>query len=130
MNLTKKEFFKRKNRKDIYKIYEDVIDRAYDVSEEFANKIRQLKGMKDEHRNNTYIWDILDMVEKDCTRSFEYEAFLRCNTLKKNAYIVSTAVYDTINLDIIKLSNAIGRIKETNNFIEYLKRNELGVRHI
>lgn len=128
MIITKKEFFSRKNRKQIYQVYEKAVDYAYDLSERYANKLSVLRKRKDEYRTNSHIWKILSDVESSNSSSFEYCAFLRCNNLKRTAFVVSPAEYDNIVLDAQKLSRAIGKMESTIDFIDYLEHNNLVVR--
>lgn len=128
MVLTKREFFKRKNRKKVYDVYVDAVDRAYELSERYANKLSILRKRKDEYRTNSHIWAILNKTENDNASSFEYCAFLRCNNLKRNAFIVSIEEYDNIILDTQKLARAVGSIDGVLDFIDYLEHHNLVVR--
>lgn len=38
MNLTKKRFFARKNKNQIYNIYEDTTGQAYELAEHYSKK--------------------------------------------------------------------------------------------
>lgn len=130
MNITRKEFFKRKNRKRIYMAYENTVNRAYDLSESYAAKLTTLRKRKDDYRANSHIWKILNKVEQDNSSSFESCAFLRCNNLKRTAFVVSLEEYDNISLDIQKLARAIGNMDGVLSFISHLEQNELGVRSV
>ena len=128
MNLTISEFFKRKNRKQVYHVYEQTINYAYDLSERYANKLAILRNRKNDFMRSLHIWTMLDKVEKDVTSNFEFCAFSRCNNLKRTAFIVSLSEYSNIMLDIQKLAKAVGQIESALDFIDYLERNELKVR--
>jgi hypothetical protein len=128
MNITKKEFFKHKNRKQVYAVYENTVNCAYDLSERYANKLSILRKRKDEYRANSHIWKILSDVESSNASFFESCAFLRCNNLKRSAFVVSLEEYDNIVLDTQKLAKAIGNIESTLDFVNYLEHNNLVVR--
>jgi hypothetical protein len=128
MIITKREFFKRKNRKCVYSIYESAVDRAYDLSERYATKLSILRKRKDEYRANSHIWKLLSNVENNNASSFEYCAFLRCNNLKRDAFVVTIDEYDKIILDIQKLACAIGNIECALDFVTTLEHDNLAVR--
>ena len=130
MNMTKREFFKRKNRGAVYGIYEDVVNRAFDVSEEYHNNIKMLRNYKSQFRMNTHMYEILERLEKDVTSSFEYCAYLRCQGLKADNYKVTPVIYDVIDMDIYKLAGATGKMRGVFYLIQYMESNELGIRSV
>lgn len=128
MILNRREFFKRKNRPKIYNVYAQAVDRAYDLSERYQSKVIILRNRKREFSTGSHIWTLLDKTEKEFTSSFEHEAYLRCNSLKRNAFTVNIAEYDNIILDTQKLANAIGYISAVIDFVDYLDQKKLKVR--
>lgn len=123
MLISRRKFFKRKNREKIYNIYY-----AYDLSETYERVLNNLRKTKDEYRCNYHIWKILSDVEYDTTTAFQSCSFLRCNNLKRAAFLVSLQEYDSIILDTQKLARAIGNIEKTLSFVDYLENNNLVVR--
>jgi len=128
MLITKKEFFSRKNRKHVYSVYENAIDEAYELSERYSNKLNILRKRKDEYRTNSHIWKLLSKVESNNASSFESCAFLRCNNLKRTAFVVSPDEYNSVILDIQKLAKAVGNIDGILDFIDHLEHNNLVMR--
>ena len=128
MNITKREFFKRKNRKHIYSIYENAVERAYELSQEYYNKVEYLQELKKKYRTNTYIWDILSALEYNSTGASYHCSATRCQQLKSTPYKVDVKAYDVINVDIARLSDANGKMRGTFNIIEDLEHSDLTVR--
>ena len=130
MNITKRQFFKRKNRKLIYSIYENAVERAYELSQEYYNNVDYLQELKGKYRTNTYIWDILSALEYNSTGASYHCSATRCQHLKSTPYKVDVKAYDVINIDITKLSAANGKMRGTFNIIEELEKNDLGIRSV
>lgn len=128
MNLTKKEFFKRKNRKHIYSIYESTVDRAYELSQEYYNNVDHLQELKGKYRTNTYIWDILSNLEYNSTGASYHCSATRCQQIKSTPYKVDIQTYNILSNDITKLSAANGKMRGTFNIIEELEHQELTIR--
>ena len=128
MNLTNRELFKRKNRKQLYNIYDNVIEKAYELSNDYFNNLETLNEHKSEFRNNTYIWDMLGALEYNVTHSAYLCSATRCQHIKSTPYKVDTLTYGVLIKDITKLSTANGQMHELFNIIEYLKTEELTIR--
>lgn len=128
MNMTKKEFFKRKNRKQIYSIYEDVVDMAYELSQDYYDNVEYLQELKSKYRINTYIWDILSSLEYNSTGASYHCSATRCQQIKSNPYKVDIQTYNILSNDITKLSAANGKMRGTFNIIEELEHQELTIR--
>lgn len=128
MNLTKKEFFKRKNRKYIYSIYESTVDRAYELSQEYYNNVDHLQEWKRKYRTNTYIWDILSDLEYNSTGGGYHCSATRCQQIKSTPYKVDIHAYNVLITDITKLSAANGKMRGTFNILEELEHQELTIR--
>ena len=128
MTITKREFFKRKNRKNIYTIYENTVERAYDASQDYYNNLDYLQELKKKYRNNTYIWDILAALENNSTGSAYHCSATRCQQIKSTPYKVTIQAYDMLNKDIVKLSLGNGRMRCAFAIIEDLAKNELTMR--
>lgn len=128
MLIKKREFFNRKNKKRIYSIYEEVVDRAYELSQEYYNNMEYLQELKSKYRTNTYIWDILSSLEYNSTGASYHCSATRCQHLKSTPYKVDTTTYSVIITDITKLSAANGKMRGTFNIIEQLEHQELTIR--
>lgn len=128
MNLTKKQFFARKNKNQIYTIYEDTIDQVYELAERYSKKVALLRNRIRDFQTGSHIWYWLTEIEKNQTSSFEQCAYLRCVSLKRTSFIVGLDEYEAITLDIQKLANSVGIISSALEFVDYLERNELKVR--
>lgn len=128
MLIKKKEFFKRKNRKHIYSIYEDVVDRAYELSQDYYNNVEYLQELKSKYRTNTYIWDILSSLEYNSTGASYHCSATRCQQIKSTPYKVDIQTYNILIADITKLSASNGKMRGTFNIIEQLEHQELTVR--
>ena len=130
MNLTKREFFKRKNRKQLYNIYENAVENSYELSNDYFNNLETLNEYKSEFRNNTYIWDMLEAIEYNVTHSSHLCSATRCQQLKSTPYKVDALTYGILLKDINKLSAANGQMRGLFNILDYLKREELGIRSV
>lgn len=128
MNLTKKQFFTRKNKNQIYTIYEDAVSQAYELAEYYSKKVELLRNRIRDFQTGSHIWCWLTEIEKNQTSSFEKCAYLRCVNLKRTSFTVSLNEYEAIMLDIQKLATSVGIISSTLEFVDYLERNELKVR--
>lgn len=128
MNLTRKQFFKRKNRKHIYNIYESTIDTAYELSQEYYNNVDHLQELKGKYRTNTYIWDILSNLEYNSTGGIYHCSATRCQQIKSAPYTVTVNTYNVLVTDITKLSAANSKMSGTFNIIEDLEHQELTIR--
>lgn len=130
MLITKRKFFNRKNRKEIYHNYKLTLNHAFNISEDYITKLRQLRDLKDTHRMNTHIYEMLCKVERDVTSDYVDEAILRCQSLNKNNYIVDSGIYEQIMYDMTYLRLTIGRMSGIITMIKYLEDNELGIRSV
>jgi hypothetical protein len=130
MIMTKRQFFKRKNRKYIYSIYENIVERAYDLSQDYYNNVEYLQKLKKKYRTNTYIWDILSSVEYNSTGGTYHCSATRCQQVKSTPYKVDIRAYDVLNTDIARLSLANGKMRSVYTIVENLENNELGIRAV
>lgn len=128
MNLTERQFFARKNKDQIYNIYENTVGQAYELAERYAKKVELLRNRIRDFQTGSHIWYWLTEIEKNQTSSFEQCAYLRCVNLKRTSFIVSLNEYEATILDIQKLANSVGIISSALEFVDYLERNELKVR--
>lgn len=128
MNLTKKQFFKRKNRKHIYSIYEGTVDRAYELSQDYYDNVEHLQELKGKYRTNTYIWDMLSELEYNATGAGYHCSATRCQQIKSTPYKVDIQAYNILLNDITKLSAANGKMRGTFNILEELEHQELTIR--
>jgi hypothetical protein len=71
---------------------------------------------------------MLDRAENDCGSNYEMFSYCRCQQLKVKDFNVTPVEYDVLQNGIIRLSTAIGRMKQVIDFVEYLETNELSVR--
>ena len=117
MNITKREFFKRKNRKQLYNIYDDVIKKSYELSNDYFNNLETLNEYKSEFRTNTYIWDMLEALEYNVTHPAYLCSATRCQQIKSTACKVDTSTYAILIIDMNKLSAANGHMEELFNII-------------
>lgn len=128
MNLTQKQFFARKNKNQIYTIYDDTVGQAYELAERYSKKVALLRNRIRDFQTGSHIWYWLTEIEKSQTSSFEQCAYLRCVNLKRTSFIVGLDEYKAITLDIQKLANSVGIISSALEFVDYLEQNELKVR--
>lgn len=125
MNMTKRAFFRKKNMTNAYTIYENVLDRAHDISSDYYYELKRLRESKDAHRAAPYIWDLLSEIEYELTTAAHEESYIRCQMLSSKGYLVDLAQYRIINIDIVKLTAAINKIRGVLAVVEYLERKEL-----
>lgn len=130
MLLSKKELFKRKNRDALYLIYEDSANTLASLAEQFESKLRTIRNMMNQYKNNSYIYDMLCKVENDMDSSFYNSALYIGQLIRSNNYIVDLEVYQYLNNNNSRLLRAIGKMDNLIDTINYLERNELGVRSI
>ena len=130
MLISKKELFKRKNRNTLYNIYESSTTTLTSLAEQFEAKLRTIRNLKNQYKNNSYIYDMLCKVEDNMDSSF-YNCSLSIGQLIKSSnYIVDLKAYQRLGNDNARLLRAIGKMESIIDTINYLERNELGVRSI
>ena len=128
MILTKRQFFKRKTRRTLYDTYRYVVERAYDLSQDYYNNVKYLQELKGKYRTNTYIWEMLADLEYNVTGGSHHCSATRCQQVKSTPYIVDAKTYNVLNSDIMVLSIANGKMRGTFNVIEELEHKDLTVR--
>jgi hypothetical protein len=127
MNMTKRAFFRKKNMTNAYSIYENVLDRAHDMSSDYYYELKRLRESKDEHRAAPHIWNLLSEIEYEITTAAHEESYIRCQMLSSKGYLVDLAQYRIINFDIVKLTAAANKIRDVLAVVEYLERKELDI---
>lgn len=130
MLISKKELFKRKNRNTLYHIYENSANTLASLSEQFEAKLRTIRDMMNQYKNNSYIYDMLRKVADDVDSSFYRCSLYIGQLIKSSNYIVDSKAYQCLDIHNARLLKAIGKMESTIDTINYLERNELGVRSI
>lgn len=128
MLISKKEFFKRKNRNTIYHIYENSVNVLASVTEQFNGKLNTIRNMKNQYKNSEHIYHLLDAMENDMSDSFHSCAFYHGQLIKSSNFIADIKVYQCLHNYIARLERGIGTMGALIDTITYLERNELGVR--
>lgn len=130
MVIKKKEFFKRKNRNTIYNTYQKSIHTLNSLAEQFEAKLKYIRNYKDQYKNSEHIYDMLCKLESDMDSSFYLVALYEGQLIKSSHYIADINVYQYLDNYSIRLLRGIGMMDNLINTIEYLERNNLGVRSI
>ena len=130
MLISKKELFKRKNRNTLYQIYEDNVNTLASLAERFEGKLKTIRELKHQYRNSEHIYNLLSKMESNMDCSFYNCPFYEGQLIKSSSYVVDVDVYRTLPELIIRLRSAIGEMDSLIDTINYLERNELGVRSI
>lgn len=130
MLISKKELFKRKNRNSLYLIYEDSVNALASLAEQFEAKLGTIRNMMNQYKNNNYIYDILCKVADDMDSSFYNCSLYIGQLIKSSNYIVDLKVYQYLDNYNARLLRAIGKMESIIDTVNYLERNELGVRSI
>lgn len=130
MLISKKELFKRKNRNTLYHMYENSVNTLASLAEQFQSKLKTIRDLKNQYKNNSYIYDMLCKVEEDADSSFYNCSLYIGQLIKSTNYIVDLRVYQNLDNHNARLLRAIGKMESIINTIHYLEMNELGVRSI
>lgn len=130
MLISKKELFKRKNRNTLYHIYENSANTLASLAEQFESKLKTIRNLKNQYKNNSYIYDMLCKVEDDMDTSFYNCSLYIGQLIKSSNYIVDLKVCQCLGTDNARLLRAIGKMESVIDIVNYLERNELGVRSI
>lgn len=130
MLISKKELFKRKNRNTLYHMYENSVNTLAALAEQFESKLKTIHNLKNQYKNNSYIYDMLCKVEEDTDSSFYNCSLYIGQLIKSSNYIVDLRIYQSLDNHNARLLRAIGKMESIINTIHYLEMNELGVRSI
>lgn len=130
MLISKKELFKRKNRTTLYHMYENSVSTLASLSEQFGAKLKTIRNMMNQYKNNSYIYDMLYRVADDMDSSFYNCSLYVGQMIKSSSYIVDLRVYQSLDTHNARLLRAIGKMESIIDTVNYFERNELGVRSI
>lgn len=130
MLITKREFFKRKNRNTLYHIYEGAVNDFASITEQFNGKLNTIRNLKNQYRNSEHIYHLLDAMENDMSSSFYRCTFYEGQLIKSSNFIADMKIYQSLNTHISRLTRGVGVMESLINTLTYLERNELGVRSI
>ena len=130
MLISKKELFKRKNRNTLYQMYENEVHTLASLAERFEGKLKTIRELKHQYRNSEHIYDMLSNMESNMNCHFYNCAFYEGKAVDSINYIVDVDVYSSIPELILRLMGAIGEMNSLIDTINYLERNELGLRSI
>ena len=128
MTIKKKEFFKRKNHNNIYRIYENAVSDLSNITEQFNGKLNTIRKLKNQYKNSEHIYHLLDAMENDMSNGFYSCPFYEGQLIKSSNFIVDVKVYQYLNLYIERLTRGVGTMESLINTLTYFERNELGVR--
>lgn len=130
MLIKRKELFKRKNRSTLYHMYENDVNTLSSLAGQFEEKLRTIRSMMNNYKNNSYIYDMLCKVEDDMDSSFYNCSLYVGQLIKSSNYIVDLRAYQCLDTHNARLLRAIGKMESIIETINYFERNELGVRSI
>lgn len=128
MLIKKRKLFKRKNRSTLYHMYENEVHTLASLAERFEGKLKTIRELKHKYKNSEHIYNLLSKMESNMNCSFYNCAFYEGQLIKSSSYIVDVNVYQSLPELIIRLIGAIGEMNSLIDTINYLERNELGVR--
>lgn len=128
MLISKKKLFKRKNHNSLYLVYEDSVNALASLAEQFEAKLKTIRNMMNQYKSNSYIYDMLRKVADDMDSSFYNCSLYMGQLIKSSNYIVDLKVYQYLDNYNARLLRAIGKMDSIIDTINYLERNELGVR--
>ena len=130
MLISKKELFKRKNRNTLYGIYENSVDTLASLAAPFESKLKVIRNLLSQYKNNSYIYDMLCKVVDDVDSSFYNCSLYRGQLIKSSNYIVDLKAYQCLDNHNARLVRAIGKMESIIDTIIYLESNNLDVRSI
>lgn len=130
MLVKKKELFKRKNRSTLYYIYENSVNTLASMSEQFEAKLKTIRELKNKYKNSEHIYHLLCKMEEDMNCSFYNCPFYEGQIIKSSHYIVDISVCQHLDNYIARLLRAVGNMESLINTINYIEKNELGLRSV
>ena len=111
-------------------MYENSANTLASLAEQFEAKLRTIRNIMNQYKNNSYIYDILCKVEDDMDSSFYNCSLYIGQLIKSSNYIVDLKAYQCLDTHILRLLRAIGKMESIIDTVNYLERNDLGVRSI
>lgn len=128
MLMTKKEFFKRKNKSKVYNQYDNMVSNLYETSNTYKRKVSNLRSLQQNYRTTEHIYNIITQVLNDVTSNFETCAYEVGTMCKNSNYKVDMELFTSLQYKIGILEASIARISTVETIVNYFERNELQVR--
>lgn len=128
MLMTKKEFFKRKNRNKVYNQYDNMVSNLHEISNTYKNKVANLRALQQNYRTTEHIYNIITEVLNNVTTSYETCAYEVGTMCKDSNYKVDMDLFAFLQYKIGILEASIARISTVETIVNYFERNDLQVR--
>lgn len=129
MLISKKKFFKRKNRKAIYEVYEELVSLYNSVARSYYDNLKVIRKYKDQFKDTGHIYELICMVEEDVTWPSNINTCHKGLVVDDINYIANVEyVYRYTPNYIDRLSYNIGKMSSLISILEYFDSNDLGVR--
>lgn len=128
MLMTKKEFFKRKNRIRVYNQYDNMVSNLHETSDTYRKRLILLRHLQAQYRNTEHIYNIITQVLSDVTSSYETCAYEIGTMCKNSNYKVDMQLFDSLQYKIGILEASIAKMSTVENIIHYFESNELQIR--
>lgn len=125
--MTKRQFFKRKNRDNVYRIYKQQFESVQNYAGVYLAKLGAVKALMDSHKNNTHLYEFLKSVV-DCvdTYAITSTAYLY-DGMKFNGIDDSMRIYNSLISASYKLSHSIGRLNTAIELVTTLDKKDLSI---
>ena len=128
MLMTKKEFFKRKNRNKVYNQYDCMVSNLYELSNTYKRKVMNLRALQQNYRTTEHIYNIITEILNDVTCSVETCAYEIGTMCRNSNYKIDMDLFTSLQYKIGILEASIARISTVETIVNYFERNELQVR--
>ena len=128
MYLTKREFWKRKNKKHIYQTYKDHWSRFIGNCEVLCDKIWALDKLIDEHKETEHVYRYLVKVKDDATSLSQYVIACKYSGATVSDMLLSFDAYKDLMFKCSTITRSIGKIDSAILLCDMLEKCELTIR--
>ena len=130
MFLTKRKFFSRKNRNNLYLKYREDYDKLSELCREYELTRDLFNIYIEDYSKKKYIYNYLLEAKNTLNNVFAeetYEKYKNCST-ECSELLYDITDYSQLDDIVYLLSSSISLMNSTMDFIQYLAENELIIR--
>lgn len=125
--MTKRQFFKRKNRDNVYRIYKQQFDSVQNDASVYLAKLGVVKGLMNSYRNDTHLYEFLkSVVDSVDTYAITSTAYLY-DGMKFNGIDDSMRIYNSLIIASYRLSHSIGKLNAAIELVNILDKKDLSI---
>lgn len=128
MFITEKEFFKRKNRKQMYSTYREHWCSFITSCEVLQDKYAVLERLIKEFRDTEHVYHFLQKVKDDVTCLAQYKMACMYQGATNSDVVLSYGAYKYLLTQQAKINRALGQIDAAILLCDRLKKDELTIR--